>query len=585
MKRYLLIFILLLLSYITIFPQNFTDVALSVGINHIYNYAFNGAGITFCDYDNDGNDDIMIPSYAGEKIAIYKNNNGQFQYMTNQYNINSIYESKTILAVDYDNDGDRDIFITNIRGKMKLYRNDGSNYTDVSLSAGLSNDSMNATAAMWFDYNRDGLLDLYVGVYSGYLINGQFPNKLYKNLGNGQFQDVSVSSNTQNTGNKVLAMSVIDYNNDTWPDIYIASDRRVGNTMLRNNNNGTFTNTSVQTGTNFELDAMGLAVGDYDNDGDFDIYISNGQEGNVFLKNNGNGTFSNVAVQLGMTINKICWGNNFFDYDNDGDLDLFVCASGGSPNRSNELWKNNGNGTFTKVTTAGFNDDFQSYGNAIGDFDNNGYYDIATLNEGENISLWKSSGGSNNWIKIKLQGVYSNREGIGSQLTVYTNGQSFIRYVNCGQSYCSENSLTQLYGVGSVNSIDSIKVYWPSSAINMVRNININQTITIVESWPIGINNNQTGVIKDFALYQNYPNPFNPSTTIEYQLPENSSLKLVLYDISGKEVKILINEYKNKGSYSFNLTGDVTYKLSSGTYFYKMTAGHFSDTKKLLLIK
>ena len=585
MKRYLLIFILLLLSYITIFPQNFTDVALSVGINHIYNYAFNGAGITFCDYDNDGNDDIMIPSYAGEKIAIYKNNNGQFQYMTNQYNINSIYESKTILAVDYDNDGDRDIFITNIRGKMKLYRNDGSNYTDVSLSAGLSNDSMNATAAMWFDYNRDGLLDLYVGVYSGYLINGQFPNKLYKNLGNGQFQDVSVSSNTQNTGNKVLAMSVIDYNNDTWPDIYIASDRRVGNTMLRNNNNGTFTNTSVQTGTNFELDAMGLAVGDYDNDGDFDIYISNGQEGNVFLKNNGNGTFSNVAVQLGMTINKICWGNNFFDYDNDGDLDLFVCASGGSPNRSNELWKNNGNGTFTKVTTAGFNDDFQSYGNAIGDFDNNGYYDIATLNEGENISLWKSSGGSNNWIKIKLQGVYSNREGIGSQLTVYTNGQSFIRYVNCGQSYCSENSLTQLYGVGSVNSIDSIKVYWPSSAINMVRNININQTITIVESWPIGINNNQTGVIKDFALYQNYPNPFNPSTTIEYQLPENSSLKLVLYDISGKEVKILINEYKNKGSYSFNLTGDVTDKLSSGTYFYKMTAGHFSDTKKLLLIK
>ena len=317
MKRYLLVFIFLLLPYTTIFPQNFTDVASSVGINHIYNYAFNGAGISFCDYDNDGNDDILIPSFAGEKIAIFRNNNGLFQYMTPQYNINSIYESKTILTVDYDNDGDRDIFITNIRGKLKLYKNDGTNYSDVTVSSGLTNDSMNSTAALWFDYNRDGLLDLYVGVYSGYLINGQFPNKLYKNLGNGQFQDVSVSSNTENTGNKVLAMSVIDYNNDTWPDIYIASDRRVGNTMLRNNGNGTFTNTSVQTGTNYELDAMGLSVGDYDNDGDFDIYISNGQEGNVFLKNNGNGTFSNVAIQLGMTINKICWGNNFFDYEGD----------------------------------------------------------------------------------------------------------------------------------------------------------------------------------------------------------------------------------------------------------------------------
>jgi hypothetical protein len=565
--------------------QTFTDVAAQTGINHVYNYAFNGAGISFCDYDNDGNDDILIPSYAGEKVAIYKNNNAQFQYMTNQYNINSMYESKSIIAVDYDNDGDRDIFITNIKGKLKLYRNDGGNYTDVTVSAGLTNDSVNATAAIWFDYNRDGLLDLYVGIYSGYLTNTLYPNRMYKNMGNGQFQDVTASTNTANTGNKVLALTVIDYNNDNWPDIYIASDRRVGNAMLRNNGNGTFTNTSVQTGTYYELDAMGLSAGDYNNDGYFDLYISNGQEGNVFLKNNGNGTFSNVAVTLGMTINKICWGNNFFDYDNDGDLDLFVCASGGSPNRSNELWKNNGNGTFTKVTNAGFNDDFQSYGNAIGDFDNNGYYDIATLNEGDNISLWKSSGGTNNWIKIKLQGVYSNREGIGSQITVYRNGQSFTRYVNCGQSYCSENSLTQLYGAGTVNTIDSIKVYWPSSAINMIRNINVNQTITIIESWPIGINNNQSGVIKGYALKQNYPNPFNPTTNIEYQIPGYSFVNLVLYDISGKEITKLISEYKNAGTYTYNLSGEVTDNLSSGTYFYKLTAGQFTDTKKLLLIK
>lgn len=585
MKRYFLFFIIFLSPFIKNSAQTFTDVASSVGINHIYNYAFNGAGITFCDYNNDGTDDILIPSYASEKIAIYKNTNAVFQYVTNQYSISSMYESKSILAADYDNDGDRDIFIANIKGRLKLYKNDGSDYVDVTTSAGLTNDSMNATAAIWFDYNRDGLLDLYVGVYSGYLTNIQYPNRMYKNLGNGQFQDVTASTNTGNTGNKVLALSVIDYNNDFWPDIYIASDRRVGNTMLRNNGNGTFTNTSVQTGTNFELDAMGLAVGDYDNDGDFDIYISNGQEGNVFLKNNGNSTFTDVANQLGMTINKICWGNNFFDYDNDGDLDLFVCASGGSPARNNELWKNNGNGSFTKNTNAGFNDDFQSYGCAIGDFDNNGYYDIATLNEGDNSSLWKSSGGANNWIKIKLQGVYSNREGIGSLITVYSSGTGFKRYVHCGQSYCSENSMTQIYGVGNVNTIDSIKVNWPSSAVNVERNINVNQTITLTEFWPIGIKNNQTGIIKDFALYQNYPNPFNPSTIIEYQLPQNSFVSLVLYDVSGREVKQLVNEFKNKGAYSFNLNSEITGKLSTGTYFYKLTAGQYTDTRKLILIK
>ncbi|MGH2574892.1 MAG: FG-GAP repeat domain-containing protein, partial [Ignavibacteria bacterium] len=347
--------------------QTFTNVAGSMGINHTYSKGFNGGGVSFCDFDYDGLEDIFFSSSLGQLIVMEKNYSNYFLNVISQYNITVIYESKTILIADYDNDGDRDIFIANFLGRNKLYRNTGSNFIDATASAGLSTDSLPSTAALWFDYNRDGLLDLYIGLYSGFGNNLNFPNHLYRNLGNGTFQYVSSSAGVSNTGNKVLAMAALDYNNDGWHDIYIASDRRIGNTMFKNNGNGTFTNVSSITNTNLEMDAMGLTIGDYDNNGYFDIYISNGEEGNAFLKNNGNGTFTDVAASLGMTVNRVCWGNNFIDYDNDADLDLYISVAQGNPDRKNKLFRNNGNGTFTLTSGIGLdNDNYESYGNAIG---------------------------------------------------------------------------------------------------------------------------------------------------------------------------------------------------------------------------
>lgn len=248
------------------------------------------------------------------------------------------------------------------------------------------------------------MLDLYAGVYSGFGNNINYHNRLYKNVGNGIFEDVTIQSNAGNLGNKILAISTIDYNNDGWEDIYIANDRRVGNTMLKNNGNSTFTDVSVSTGTDLTMDAMGLSVGDYDNDNDFDIYISNGEEGNAFLKNNGNGTFTDVAATLGMSVNKICWGNNFYDYDNDGDLDLFISSSGGNPYRENVLFRNNNNGTFTRVTGSGIDINYySSYGNAVGDFDNNGYLDIAVLNDFEPCLYGKAAEAQTSGSKLSCR--------------------------------------------------------------------------------------------------------------------------------------------------------------------------------------
>lgn len=586
MKRLLLlIFIIFLYHLPNSISQTFTSVGPQLGLTHMYGAGFNGGGLSFVDYDNDGYDDLFLSSSSGQTIVVERNNVTEFVDVTSSFNFTQTAETKTTLCCDYDNDGDKDILIVSFVGSLKLYKNNNGSYQDVTVASGLTGSTLKSTAAIWLDYNKDGFLDLYVGVYYGFGDTIGGPNKLYKNIGNGNFVDVSVISNSQNRGNKVLAMAMIDYNNDSWPDIYIASDRRYGNSMLKNNGNGTFSEVSHQTGSYLEMDAMGLAVGDYDNDGYFDIYISNGEEGNAFLKNNGNGTFTNVVASLNMSVNRICWGNSFLDYNNDGYLDLILAVSGGQDRRK-VLFKNNGNGTFTKMTGIGIdNDQFQAYGCAIGDYDNNGYPDVSYMNTGDPVSLWKNSGGTNRWVKVKLQGTYSNRDGIGSLIEVYRNGMKFLRYTLCGQSYCSQNSLIQTIGVGSSNIIDSIIVNWPSGIRQAVYNVNTNQNITIVESGVIGIHNNNSGIPSEFNLYQNYPNPFNPSTIIEYSVPKQSNVTIKLYNVLGNELAVLVDGFRTAGNYSVILSAGISEKLSSGIYYYKMTAGDFSQTKKMILIK
>ncbi|MBN8584678.1 MAG: VCBS repeat-containing protein [Ignavibacteria bacterium] len=587
MKVIYLLFLFLILFFNSVIQaQTYTNAGPQLGLGHMYQSGFNGGGISFVDYDLDSYDDIFSTSSSGQTIVAYRNNIVNFTDVTNSFGFTEASESKATLVCDYDNDGDRDILCIHFTGILKFYKNNNGTYQDFTSSAGITSDSLHATTAIWFDYDRDGFLDLYIGVYTGFGNNIPKPNKLYRNNGNGTFQDVSAAANMENSGNKVLAMIAIDYNNDNWPDVYIASDRRYGNTLLKNNGNGTFSNVSQQSGTFLELDAMGLSITDFDNNGYFDIYVSNGEEGNAFLKNNGNGTFTEVAGTYNMSVNRICWGNNFFDYDNDGDDDLYIAVSGGPIDRYNVLFRNNGNSTFTQLTNIGLvNDNFQSYGSAAGDVNNDGYIDMVSMNTGDPVSLMKSSGGSNKWVKIKLQGTYSNREGIGALMEVYRGINKYKRYVTCGQSYCSQNSMVQTMGAGNSSVIDSIRVLWPSGIMQTVHNIPVNNVTTITEAGVIGINGNNTILPAEFSLSQNYPNPFNPSTIIEYSVTKSTNVSIKLYNILGIEVKELVNEYKTAGNYRYDINEKVTSGLSSGIYYYKMRAGEFSDTKKMILIK
>jgi len=568
----------------------FSDVAGLMGINHPVTYI--RGSVSFCDFNGDGRDDLSFSSTEGLPMFIYRNDDNQFTDVTFNLGLVDTFRTMNLLWSDYDNDGDKDLFagVDCECTYSRLYRNNGSGiFEDVTLQAGLSDLPGSCNAACWGDFNNDGWIDLYVTNYSEYE-----RNYLYKNNGDGTFTDVTeiagVTDIMGGTGFYRLPFASVffDYNNDGWQDIYIANDHFTRNTLFKNNGDGTFEDVSEQSNSDLSGFMMGIAVGDYDNNGFLDIYSSNDPFGNYLLKNNGDGTFTEVAEVLGLSVNKSCWGTNFFDYDNDTDLDLYVCAAVGPSNGKNELFENNGDGTFSSVTGIGLDEDYKSYGMGIGDFNNDGFSDIAVHNQQVLPNLYLSSGGTNNWVKLNLVGVESNRDGIGSWIEVYNNSNKFIRQTHCGISYMSQNSSSLIIGAGEETTIDSIIIRWAGSHnIDILRNVDVNQTITVLEGSTI------TGVVdRDFSpakyvLEQNYPNPFNPSTKIKFNLAADSKVNLTVFDLLGQKVANLINENLAAGVNEINYNAS---NVNSGVYFYRIDAiavdgTNFSSVKKMILTK
>lgn len=572
---------------------SFRNIATSVGIDYSYSVGVAyGAGITFCDFNGDGLDDLSFPTGAGEKIYLLQNTTQAFEDIADRVSLPDSPESKAIIWADYDNDGDKDFILTNIFGQNKLYKNDSNNFVDVTVSAGISSDFLPSMGACWADYDNDGWLDLYILNYSGFPGVGNTRNYLYQNQGDGTFSDVTLTANVGDWGKHAFTAVFFDYNNDGWQDIYIANDRSSINTLFKNLGNGTFEDVSIESGSNLDFDAMGIAVGDYNNDGWLDLYVSNGPVGNGLLRNNGDGSFTDVAEELGVLVEKGCWGVNFFDYDNDSDLDLYVAASigqsPGSPDKRNILFENRGDGTFVEASAVGLdNDNYQSYGTAIGDHNNDGYPDIAVLNANRSVSLWESSGGSNNWVKLELQGTESNRDGTGSLIEVYRSGSKFIRSVHCGASFMSQDSQIQTIGVGATTTIDSIVVTWPSGTISLLKGVQVGQKLRIVENQvSTHVADPQTAP-NQFVLYANYPNPFNPTTTISLYLPQPERVEIRIYNAGGQEVRTLLSEPAQAGLHQIkwdgrNYQGHIA---TSGVYFTQVKAGEFVATQKMLLIR
>lgn len=485
--------------------QTFTNIAFDQNINVVNSFPTLGVAISFYDFDKDGWDDLSFGT-KNEALKFYKNNQGDFEQVFFD-GIDEVGECKMITWVDYDNDGDADLFVSYSLEPMKLYRNNGDmTFENVAVEAGLEQLETANWGASWADYNRDGLLDFYLCKYyvSGdYLTEYEKLNRLYLNEGDGTFADVTLMAGVSDSIGMSLQSLFWDYDNDKWPDLLVLNDEFFANGSYRNNGDGTFEDSGYSTNLDVVMDAMSASAGDYDNDGDEDMYISNtpnagGFPGNVLFQNN-NGIFSDVTSVAGAEVGNICWGITWFDYDNDGWLDFYVATNQGLQNPpNNKIFRNNSDGTFTDVSgiTGMQADVATSYTNCTGDIDNDGYPDLAANNSLPYPSaVFLSSGGNFNYFKFSVEGVVSNKDGIGTKAHCYTDGNLQTRVFYCGESYMAQNSQREIFGLAEYTSIDSLILEWPSGHIDTYFNLAANQTLHFIEGASINPSLNLSGSV------------------------------------------------------------------------------------------
>lgn len=475
------------------FCQFFQPVNNNFGITHQYEDGEYGGGVSFVDWDKNGFDDLTF-CQSGSDLTFYRNFDGVLEEAIFPYSNNS--EVKMITWVDYDNDNDRDLFITRLWEGPILLRNDGNFiFTDVSISAGMevTNEWMTYGHA-WGDYDRDGFLDLYICTYNGPgFLFPNVTNYLYRNNGDGTFSDVTWISGTSNSNNNTFQAIWTDYDNDQWPDLFLINDRICSTCydyLYHNNGDGTFTDVSIISNISYDIFSMNAAGDDYDNDNDLDFYVSNNPTGNLLHKNLGDGTFQEVASESGVGFYGHSWSSLFFDSDNDGWQDLHVCSS---PfwimNGQNGFFKNNGDGTFSDNTEeAGFmGDNGFSHSSAVGDFDNDGFFDLAiNKSEPSNSMLWHNTANSSyHWLKVTLEGTISNKDGVGTWIKCYSDSKEYVRFTYCGEGYLSQNSFSEIFGLNEQSLVDSLVLLWPSGVVDKWFDLEADQSLLLVEGSSI----------------------------------------------------------------------------------------------------
>ncbi len=502
-----------------------------------------GCGVAFFDYDNDGWLDIFLvngtrfetkwPAGGAPVSRLYKNNrDGTFTDVTIKADVARTGWGQGCCTGDYNNDGHEDLFVT-YWGDCALYRNNGDGtFTDVAPKAGVTTRTTTGlqrwnTGCAFLDYDRDGHLDLFVAnyidfdpktaplpesgpcLYKGLLVACGPPglkggkNILFHNNGNGTFTDVSQKSGIlKSPGTYGLGVLVADFDNDGWPDIYVANDS-TSSALFKNNHDGTFTDVAIEAGVAYSPDGkpqagMGVSAADYNLDGKLDIVKTNfaGDTSSLY-RNTGDMTFEDQTFQAGLGRNTrfLGWGIGFLDFDNDGLADILVCnghvypevgetdAESGYRERK-ILYRNNGNGKFTDVSMdagSGILEQVPGRGCAFGDFDNDGDIDVVVncINDVPQLLRCDSSTG-NHWIKVKTVGVKSNRSGIGARVYCTANGRRQMDEVRSGGSYISQNDMRVHFGLGAAATAD-IEVHWPSGAVDKLTGVKANQILTVRE--------------------------------------------------------------------------------------------------------
>lgn len=530
------------------FNAKFTDIAQQAGLTAPTTYGPGdrktyivetvGCGCAFFDFDNDGWLDIFVLSGTtwegdppGATNRLYRNNrDGTFTDVTEKAGLTRAGWASAVAVGDFNNDGFEDLFVT-YWGQNVLYRNNGDGtFTDITEKAGLSQKERRwGSGCTFVDYDRDGKLDLFVANYldfhpekipkpgessfcnwKGIPVNcgprGLPPGycALYHNNGDGTFTDISEKSGvTKAKGSYCMTTVAADFDNDGWPDIYVACDS-TPSFLFKNNHDGTFTDVGLETGVALNEDGMeqagmGLGVADYNLDGYIDILKTHFADDTAVLyrNNDGKGNFEDVtnSAGLGVETRFISWGAGIVDVDNDGYPDLFWVTGSVYPEVEKTLpsypykgprivFRNLRNGKFEELLDQagpGISDPHASRGCAFGDFDNDGDIDVLIVNLNEPPSLLRNDvSGNNRWLKVKLVGTKSNRSAIGSRVTVFYADKRQAQEVQSQASFYSSNDPRLHFGLGAVDKV-ALEVRWPNAVTEKFASVPANRLITIKE--------------------------------------------------------------------------------------------------------
>jgi len=494
------------------------------------------SGLALFDYDGDGRIDIYFPNGAplpGSKVdrppthALYKNLGGwKFQDVTEQAGVACTGYGLGAAAGDYNNDGFPDLYVSNFGPKV-LYRNNGDGtFTDVTRQAGVADGDKLGAGVCFLDIDGDGNLDLFAADYVKFTFathvpwsHGDYPEyagpkvypperqTLFRNNGDGTFSDVSEAAGIAQHLGKGMGMVCADYDNDGDTDIFLLNDV-FGNFCFQNDGTGKFEEVSLLNGFKYNgeggvLGSMGVDCADYDNDGWLDFYQTSYQgELPVLFRNLGNGALEDATLRTGAgqgTFNCVKWGCGFVDFDNDGHRDLFI-AKGHLQDRVDEydkttsfrarnvLLRNRGDGTFEDVSDRcgdGLLPVFSSRGAAFDDLDNDGDVDVVVLNTRDRPTVLRNMlnemGSKNHWLQVRLQGVKTNRDGVGARIRVVAGDLTQIDEVHSGRSYQSHWGSRLHFGLGGHDRVDRIEVRWIGGGADILENVRVDQLLTIIE--------------------------------------------------------------------------------------------------------
>ena len=431
------------------------------------------AGVAWGDYDGDGDLDIYL-SHGSNPNELFRNEGGGVFVDATSGPLGNSDFGLGVAWADYDNDGDLDLYLANCATANKLFRNDGGgNFADAT--SGPLGDPACGVGVAWGDFDNDGDLDIY-------LVNDGSANKLFRNDGGGNFVDAT-SGPLGDLGSGT-AVACADYDNDNDLDIYLVNFG-TANKLLRNDGGLAFVDvTSGPLGD--ALNGKGVAWGDYDNDGDLDLFFANQYTGNKLLRNDGAGVFVDVTTtplaDVGGHAKGVVWG----DYDNDGDLDLFLAKGDGALLAENKLLRNDGGGVFVDATSGALLNLGMWSGSALGDFDNDGDLDLYVANlSGPNKLFLNQVGSRSHWLHVNPAAVVSKRSisqsAIGARLRAVSGNLSQIREISGGSGYCSQNSLEAEFGLGSRTIVDTLEIRWPSGQIDTLTSIPADTVLTVYE--------------------------------------------------------------------------------------------------------